>query len=259
MTLAPYQYCKLERDGHLLTITLNRPQTLNSLHAPACFELHEIFDAFQTDPELWVAIITGEGERAFCAGHDLVAAPDEKMPASGWAGLATRTGLDKPLIAAVNGLAFGGGFEIALSCDVVIADERAVFALSEPRVGAVALGGGVFRLPRGLPRATAMGLLLTGRRMSAAEAKSLQLINEIAPAGQSLAVARRWANEILECAPLAVRQTKRLALQAIESRDLAEQIRAAEEEVSAYLFATADTQEGIRAFREKRKPQWSGR
>lgn len=259
MTDREYSYCKVERDGRLLIVTLDRPHAMNSLHAPACFELHEIFDAFEADPELWVAIVTGEGDRAFCAGHDLVEAPDEKMPASGWAGLSQRTGLDKPIIAAVNGVAMGGGFEIVLACDIVVADERATFALSEPRVGAVALGGGVFRLTQGLPRATAMGLLLTGRRMDAAEAKVLGLVNEVAPAGQSLDAARRWAEDILKCAPLCVRQTKRLALQATEGGELADQIRHAEDEVSAFLFATEDTQEGIRAFKEKRKPVWVGR
>ena len=260
MTRPAYQHCKIERDDHLLIVTLNRPQAMNSLHAPACFELHEIFDDFESDPDLWVAIITGEGDRAFCAGHDLVEAPDEPMPPSGWAGLSYRTSLDKPIIAAVNGVAIGGGWEIALVCDIVVADERAIFALSEPRVGAVALGGGIFRLTQGLPRATAMSMLLTGRRVEASEAKALGLVTEVGPAGQSLAGARRWAEEILKCAPLCVRQTKRLALQATEGgSDLADQIHKAEVEVSAFVFATEDTQEGIRAFKEKRKPVWTGR
>ena len=135
------EYCRTERDGHILLITLDRPKVHNSLNSPACFELHRIFDDFEADPDMWVAIITGAGERAFCAGHDLADAPDAPMPPSGWAGLAERAGRRKPLIAAVNGLAFGGGFEIVLACDIVIASHQTVFAMSEPRVGAVALGG----------------------------------------------------------------------------------------------------------------------
>src|SRR5271155_3555865 len=107
-----YKYCHLERDGHILLVTLDRPEVLNSLNAPACFELDAIFNEFEADPDLWVAIITGAGERAFCAGHDLSDAPDAPMPATGWAGLAERVKRSKPLIAAVNGLAMGGGFEI---------------------------------------------------------------------------------------------------------------------------------------------------
>ena len=185
------EYCQVARHDRILVVTLDRPAVHNSLHAPACFELDAIFNDFEADPDLWVAIITGAGERAFCAGHDLADAPDAPMPATGWAGLAQRTSCNKPLIAAVNGLAMGGGFEIALACDIVIADPRATFAMSEPRVGAVALGGGVQRLALALPRAVAMGLLLTGRNIDAAEAHRLGLVTELAGPGQSLAVALR--------------------------------------------------------------------
>ena len=132
------KYCRTEREDKLLVVTLDRPDVLNSLNAPACFELEEIFNDFERDPTLWIAVITGAGDRAFCAGHDLADAPDAPMPPSGWAGLAERPKRSKPLIAAVNGLAMGGGFEIALACDIVIADSRSIFAMSEPRVGAVA-------------------------------------------------------------------------------------------------------------------------
>jgi len=253
-----YEFCRVERDGRLLIVTLDRPKVLNSLNAPACFELDRIFTAFEADPELWVAIITGAGERAFCAGHDLADAPDAPMPESGWAGLSERQGRVKPLIAAVNGLAFGGGFEIALACDIVIASAKATFALSEPRVGAVALGGGVQRLARQLPGAIAMGLLLTGRRIDAAEAHRWGLVTEIAAEGESLAVARRWAAEILECAPLCVRYTKELALETVEGAELPARIGTRSREISARLFASEDTREGIQAFLDKRKPVWRG-
>ena len=180
------------------------------------------------------------------------------MPESGWAGLAERQRRVKPLIAAVNGLAYGGGFEIALACDIVIASANASFALSEPRVGAVALGGGAQRLAKQLPSAVAMGLLLTGRRMEAAEAHRWGLVTEIAAVGDSLTVARRWAAEILECAPLCVRLTKELALEAVEGAELPRRIGIRSREIAARLFASEDTREGIRAFLEKRKPIWRG-
>jgi len=252
------KYCRTEREDRLLVVTLDRPDVLNSLHAPACFELEEIFNDFERDPTLWIAVITGSGDRAFCAGHDLADAPDAPMPPSGWAGLAERPQRTKPLIAAVNGLAMGGGFEIALACDIVIADSRSTFAMSEPRVGAVALGGGAQRLATRLPPAIAMGMLLTGRRFDAVEAHRWGLVTEIAAPGQVMEVARRWADEILKCAPLAVRFTRELAVEALEGEGFAALIGRRRLDVAARLFATEDTKEGIRAFLEKRKPVWRG-
>ena len=252
------KYCRTEREDKLLVVTLDRPDVLNSLHAPACFELDEIFNDFERDPTLWIAVITGAGDRAFCAGHDLAEAHDAPMPPSGWAGLAERPDRTKPLIAAVNGLAMGGGFEIALACDIVIADSRATFAMSEPRVGAVALGGGAQRLATRLPYAIAMGMLLTGRRFDAGEAHRWGLVTELAAPGQVMEVARRWADEILKCAPLAVRFTRELAFEALEGEGFTALIGRRSLDVAARLFASEDTKEGIRAFLEKRKPVWRG-
>jgi enoyl-CoA hydratase/carnithine racemase len=250
-------HIKTARDGHVLTITLNRPAVLNSLNAAACFELDGIWTEFAQDPDLWIAIITGEG-RAFCAGHDLADAPDEAMPESGWAGIAERPPITKPIIAAVNGHAYGGGFEIALAADIVILDEHAKLALSEPRIGAVALGGGAQRLMRKMPATIAMGMLLTGRSIDAATAHRWSLANEIAPAGTSVDLARRWAAEILACSPLAVQTTKRLAIEALE-HDLPAMIRQRNREVVREIFDWEDTREGIAAFNEKRPPVWRGR
>lgn len=251
-------YCAVEREGHLTTVTLTIPDKLNSLNAPACFELEQVWDDFDADPDQWVAIITGAG-RGFCAGHDLADNPDGPMPKSGWAGLSQRQGRRKPIIAAVNGVAMGGGFEIALTCDIVIADEKAKFGLTEPRVGAVALGGGIQRLMLSIPTQAAMGLLLTGRKIDAVEAHRLGLVNEIAPHGTSVAVARRWAEEILACSPLAVRYTKELGLEALEGADLPLLVGTREHEIAPKLFALEDTREGIAAFLEKRSPKWVGR
>ncbi|HEY0106242.1 MAG TPA: enoyl-CoA hydratase-related protein, partial [Rhizomicrobium sp.] len=154
--MAHYEFCKVEREGRLTIVTLNRPEVMNALHAPAHAELAQVFDDFAADPDAWVAIVTGAGERAFSAGNDLKVtaagggSAGTVLPRhpSGFGGLASRFDLDKPLIAAVNGIAMGGGFEIALACDIILAADGAVFALPEPRVGLAALAGGLHRLPR---------------------------------------------------------------------------------------------------------------
>jgi enoyl-CoA hydratase/carnithine racemase len=251
-----YNHIRVSRENHVLTVTLARPEKLNSLNAPACRELDQIWNEFTVDPAAWVAIVTGEG-RAFCAGHDLADAPKEPMPPSGWAGLAFRDPINKPIIAAVNGHAYGGGFEIALAADIIIIDENAKLALSEPRVGAVALGGGPQRLVRKVPAAVAMGLLLTGRAIDAAAALQWGIVNEIAPHGTTLDVARKWVDEVLACSPLAIRATKLLALEALEG-ELPFMIKNRSEEILSQIFEWADTKEGIAAFNEKRKPVWRG-
>src|SRR5215475_10088058 len=223
------EFCKVERDGRLLLVTMNRPEVLNALHPPANFELEKVFDDFAADPELWVAILTGAGDRAFSAGNDLKyqASMDGKVEIAsrGFGGLTSRFDLSKPVIAAVNGVAMGGGFEIALACDLVVAAESAVFALPEPRVGLAALAGGVYRLPRQIGMKRAMAMMLTGRRVSAREGLALGFVNEVVPGPELLAAARRWAAEILECAPLSVRATKEAAL-AGEGHPLAEAMAA---------------------------------
>jgi enoyl-CoA hydratase/carnithine racemase len=248
---------RTERNGRVLTVTIARPEVRNALDAQTCHELSTVWDEFEADPDTWVAIVTGEGDRAFCAGHDL--SDEDPMPDTGWAGLSSRlTTLSKPMIAAVNGNAYGGGFELALACDIVVADEHAAFAMSEPRVGFVALGGGADRLVRRLPAAIAMGLLLTGRRIDAGEAHRWGIVNEVAASGTVLERAVVWAEEILLCSPLAVRFTKQLALAALEGPEWTAARVLHREQVWDELVTTGDMREGVDAFNHKRAPHWSG-
>ena len=255
------EFCTTRREGRILWVTLNRPEVLNALHAAANRELARVFDEFELDPELWIAIVTGAGDRAFCAGNDLkvqASGGELEFSKAGFGGLTSRTTCSKPLIAAVNGVAMGGGFEIALACDLVVASERAVFALPEPRVGLAALAGGIHRLVRQIPQKHAMGMLLTGRRVSAQEGHVLGFVNEVVPHGELLPAARRWAEQILECAPLSVRATKQAALAGLDAPSLAAAIDGHYEQIGAML-KSEDFREGPRAFAAKRKPRWTGR
>ena len=253
-----YRFAKVAREGHLTIVTIDRPEQRNALHADAFFELAAIFDDFEADPEQWVAILTGAGDRAFCAGADLKGGIRE-MPASGFAGLCTRFALTKPVIAAVNGFALGGGFETALACDVIVAADTSSFGLTEPRVGLAALAGGPQRLVREVGYKRAMGILLTGRRVPAAEGLALGFVNEVVPAGELMAAARRWAEEIGTCSPTSIRATKQMAVAAAgQGFELA--IRGMFELPAVQaMLRSEDLREGPRAFAEKRKPEWKNR
>ena len=256
------EFCNVERDERLLIVTLNRPEVMNALHPPANMELEKVFDEFCADPDLWVAIITGAGERAFSAGNDLKFQASGgqmvEVPARGFAGLTSRFDNPKPVIAAVNGVAMGGGFEIALACDLIIASENATFALPEPRVGLAALAGGVHRLPRQISLKHAMGMILTGRRVGAREGFELGFVNEVVPAAELMAAARRWAEQIFECAPLSVRGSKQAALEGLDHASLEEAMSARYDGLRDML-KSEDFVEGPRAFAEKRPPRWKGR
>src|SRR5579883_2438119 len=176
------KFSKVERKGPITIVTLSRPEVYNALHIDAHFELNKVFDDLSSDPEQWVAIVTGAGDKAFCAGNDLkwqAAGGKRGWDKGGFAGLTSRFDCDKPIIAAVNGVAMGGGFEIALACDLIIASENATFALPEPRVGLAALAGGLHRLPRQIGLKRAMGMILTARHVPAREGLELGFVNEV--------------------------------------------------------------------------------
>jgi crotonobetainyl-CoA hydratase len=256
-----YEYSNVEKDGKLWVITLNRPERMNALHSPAHFELEEIFNEFSTDPDAWVAIITGSGERAFCAGNDLRYQAEggklERNP-MGFAGLTSRFDLKKPIIAAVNGVAMGGGFEIALACDLIIASENARFALPEPKVGLAALAGGMHRLPRQIGMKRAMGMMLTGRTVEAQEGLSLGFVNEVVAHQDLMDSAKKWAESIMECSPTSVRTTKDVAMSGLSHASVETAMEQKYDSV-VDLFKGEDFVEGPLAFSEKRKPNWTGK
>jgi crotonobetainyl-CoA hydratase len=256
-----YEYSNVEKDGKLWVITLNRPERMNALHSPAHFELEEIFNEFSTDPDAWVAIITGSGERAFCAGNDLRYQAEggklERNP-MGFAGLTSRFDLKKPIIAAVNGVAMGGGFEIALACDLIIASENARFALPEPKVGLAALAGGMHRLPRQIGMKRAMGMMLTGRTVEAQEGLSLGFVNEVVAHEDLMDSAKKWAESIMECSPTSVRTTKDVAMSGLSHASVETAMEQKYDSVLD-LFTGEDFVEGPLAFSEKRKPNWTGK
>ena len=259
-----YEFIRVEISGHVTTVTLNRPQVLNAIHRPMHAELQAAFDVFASAADQRVCVVTGAGDRAFCAGSDLKAAATsgalgDGYPHSGYAGLIQRFDLAKPLIAAVNGIAFGGGFEIALACDLIIASEGARFALPEPLVGAVALGGGLHRLARQIGLKQAMGLILTGRRVDADEGARLGFVNEVVAPSELPAAVARWCEQILKCAPLSIRASKEAVMRGLDEPSLENAIRDQESHPAYAAWKTADdTREGPRAFAEKRPPVWSG-
>jgi len=257
-----YEFLKTETEGHILTITINRPDVMNSLHPPSHREFHEVWEDFNKNEDLWIAIITGEGDRAFSAGNDLkyqASGGDRSgMPSTGFAGLTNRFDLNKPVIAAVNGVAMGGGMEIALACDLIIASDNARFALPEPKVGLAALAGGMQRLPRQIGMKNAMGMMLTGRHVGADEAKELGIVNQVVTQENLMSAAMEWAKQIESCSPMSIRATKQVAYQSLNEADLQKSLQGNYSAV-ADLVKSEDFIEGPKAFAEKRAPDWKGK
>ena len=256
---------RTERRGATLELTIDRTKA-NAIDSATSRAMGDAFVAFRDDPELRVAIVTGAGERFFSAGWDLkaYAAGDpgdhKSFGAGGLAGLTELFDLDKPVIAAVNGYAAGGGFELALACDLIVAVPDATFSLPEVKLGLVPDSGGIFRLVRRMPRALAMELLLTGKPISATEAARWGLINRVVERDRLLDEVRALAAEVEAAAPLATRAVK-ATLAATEHLSVEEAFVALRDgSIPAYdrAMASADADEGARAFTEGREPVWRG-
>jgi crotonobetainyl-CoA hydratase len=256
---------RTEASDGVLTITLDRPKA-NAVDAPTSLALYDAFARLEADSDLRVGIVTGGGERFFCAGWDLKAAAageeaDADHGPGGFAGLTELHHRSKPVIAAVNGLALGGGFELVLAADLAVAADHAEFGFPETGLGIIPDAGGVLRLPRRLPRSLAMELLLTGRRLIAADALDLGLVNDVVPADQLLSAAHDLAARIVRSAPLAVAAVLEV-LAATEAGSVDDGYRLMRSgQLTGYdaMLASADAREGPAAFAERRPPEWKGR
>ncbi len=296
-------------DGHVARVTIDRPTVLNALDAEATTALEAVWQRIEADRDIRVVVLTGAGERAFCAGADMRSNADDKRNGgadagnadaartdeagannvrtnvdktgndnttsgndgknrtgldywahanpAGFGGISLRTTLDIPVIARVNGHALGGGLEMMLGCDIVVAAAHATFGLTEPRVGRLPVDGGMVLLPRRIGHRAAMGMLLTGRRISAQEALANGLVNEVVPAAELDSAVYRWLADILACAPLSLRAIKQTVRRTAQMAPLDAQALRLPAVVAC--LTSDDGEEGVRAFLERRAPVWSGR
>lgn len=253
-----------EVKNHVARVTICRPDRMNAVDVVTTNALEEIWQTIELDPDIRVVVLTGEGNRAFSAGADMKS-NIEKSGLEYWAdtnpkgfgGISLRKTLNVPIIARVNGFALGGGFEMVLGCDIVIASEHAKFGLPESRVGRLPLDGGMTLLPRMVPEKIAMGLLLTGKTITAREAESYGLVNEVVVEQDLDEAVDRWVDQILGCAPLSVRALKESYKQTAHMT--AQDAQAARLPAVIKALNSEDAEEGVAAFREKRKPNWSGK
>jgi enoyl-CoA hydratase/carnithine racemase len=253
-----------DKRDHVARITIDRTDVLNAVDAAAERELQAIWAQIEADRDVRVVVLTGSGERAFSTGADMKGGSGssgleywaQERP-GGFGGIALRETLNVPVIARVNGHAVGGGFEMMLGCDIVVAVEEATFGLPEARVGRLPLDGGMTLLQRQIPFRHAMGLLLTGRRMKATEALAMGLINEVTTRDNLDAAVQRWVDDILACAPLSVRAIKQVARNT--GHLTAQQAQAMRLPAVVEALQSSDSSEGVRAFVEKRKPVWQGK
>jgi enoyl-CoA hydratase/carnithine racemase len=259
---------KFEIVDKVAWITLDRPEAMNSLNPQIRWELSQHFDEVERNDDIWIAVLTGTGERAFCAGADLKhrsverdASPEQRAK---WAaqgqevkGLYERWHFPKPVIAMVNGYALGGGLELAMSCDIIVAADHVEMGLPEPRRGLIAGAAGVHRLPRLIGLKPAMGFMLTGRHMTAARAYELGLINEVVPLADLRSTVDGWISDIKRCAPLAVRATKEATMKGLD-HPLPQAFYTSYDSERKRQFSE-DAREGPLAFAEKRTPDWKGR
>jgi crotonobetainyl-CoA hydratase len=253
---------QLSRQGRVAIMVMDRPEARNAMNMEMTAQLDAAYQQLAEDDDVWVVVLTGAGDRAFCAGQDLKevgrraqsAAPPR--PSGGFGGITQRE-FAKPLIAAVNGFALGGGFEICLACDLIVAEEHATFGFPEVKRGIFAGAGGLVRIGHRLSMAQALELAMTGEPLSARRAFELGLVNRVVPSGQAVHAAVELANVICAAAPLSVRLSKRVIRASLAQGE--EELFALQAQLGAELRQTEDYAEGPRAFVEKRAPQWKGR
>jgi enoyl-CoA hydratase/carnithine racemase len=254
---------QLSRQGRVAIVTMDRPEARNAMNAELNQQLDDTYDALATDDNVWVVVLTGAGDRAFCAGADLKevamrnATGSAATPRRGGFGGITHREFPKPLIAAVNGYALGGGFEICLACDLIVAEQHATFGLPEVKRGIFAGSGGLVRIAQRLPVSVALEMVMTGEPITAQRAYELGVVNRVVPSGDAVRGALEFAEAICQAAPLSVRLSKKIVRASFAQGE--EAVFALVDQLGPAVRASEDAQEGPRAFVEKRVPRWQGR